>query len=130
MVAPWALVLVLVPLLGISHLSAKGPAPLIGQPVYHFRPPDPEAYSDIQEKYGDRVIAVFIHKTKNVDPARVAGQNLIEESFESAVKLYSLGILDVDATRRVLVSCQADGVDLTDAIHRKYVEGGGPAGTK
>ncbi len=60
---------------------------------------DPEVYQALIEKYGDRVIAAFIHKVnRSVRPDRVDGLYLIEDYAEVADILHREQVLD-DAER-------------------------------
>ncbi len=77
---------------------------------------DPEAYKGVMERFPGRVSAAFIHKvTRQVSPDRVEGLTLIDNYAEAAAHLHDLEVLDTDAARRVMVSAQVQGLDITDA---------------
>jgi hypothetical protein len=77
---------------------------------------DPEVYRAIRAAFGDRVIAAFIQKVTNtVRPDRVEGLHLIDNYAEAAAVLLGLGVLNREAARRVMVSAQLQGLDITDA---------------
>ena len=77
---------------------------------------DPEVYRAIRERFGDRVIAAFIHKvTETVRPERVEGLHLIDNYAEAAAVLMNLGVIDRAAARRIMVAAQLEGLDITDA---------------
>lgn len=77
---------------------------------------DPEAYKEIIDKYPGRVKAAFIHKVNdNVTPQRVEGMHLIENYAEAAAILLREGVLDEAGARRVMVSAQLEGLEITDA---------------
>ena len=77
---------------------------------------DPEVYRAIVERFGDRVLAAFIHKVnRTVSPGRVEGLSLIENYAEAASILLDRGVLTREAARRVMVAAQLQGLDITDA---------------
>lgn len=77
---------------------------------------DPEAYRAIRSKFGDRVVAAFVHRVTDDVPAdRVEGLHLIDDYAQAAEQLHDLGVLGTDAARRVMVAAQSQGLDITDA---------------
>jgi hypothetical protein len=76
---------------------------------------DPEVYAEILALYPTRVLAVFIHKVNNVNPARVTGMNLITNYAQVASRLLELNILDEPAARRAMEAAQAEGLAITDS---------------
>ena len=77
---------------------------------------DPEVYKELKAKYPGRVKAAFIHKVNNtVSPGRVEGLHLIENYAEAAAIMFREGIVDEAAARRIMVSAQVEGLDITDA---------------
>jgi len=63
---------------------------------------DPEVYSRIQEKYGERVLGVFIHKVNNVNPDRVEGMTLITSYAQAADVLADLELVTADEAALVI----------------------------
>jgi len=76
---------------------------------------DPEVYRKVMELHPDQIKAVFIHKVNNVNPDRVAGMFAFESYAEVAGELLRTGVLDERQARRVMVSAQLGGLDITDA---------------
>lgn len=76
---------------------------------------DPEVYREIMERYPGRVAAAFIHRVRDMSEERALGLVVIEDYADAAAHLLKIGVLDEAAARRVLIACQVDGLDLTDA---------------
>jgi hypothetical protein len=76
---------------------------------------DPEAYREIIQKYGSRVLAGVIHKVNNPNPTRLQGLHLVENYAEAAAVLYGQKVIDETTARKVMKAAQTGGLAITDA---------------
>jgi phosphatidate phosphatase APP1 len=83
---------------------------------------DPEVYRNIRASRPERVNTVFMHKVNQVNPDRVDGMFVFENYTEVAAELLRLGVFDDTQARRVMVSAQLQGQDITDAQIEALIE--------
>jgi hypothetical protein len=77
---------------------------------------DADVYREIKERYPDRIAGAVIHRvTRTIAPERVAGLHLVDDYAQAAAKLFADGVIDEATARRVMVTAQLEGLDMTDA---------------
>ncbi|MBX3229050.1 MAG: DUF2183 domain-containing protein [Labilithrix sp.] len=76
---------------------------------------DADVQRDVIAKHPDRVVAGFILKVDEIDPARVSGLHLVNDYAEAAAILVKLGVIEEAEARSVMRAAREQGLAITEA---------------
>jgi len=63
---------------------------------------DPDVFRDVIDRYGDRVVAAFVHDVKEIEPERLEGLILFQDYGQVATALSELGLLDEAIAQQIV----------------------------